>query len=176
METPVIPEEILVEPGDHVKKGSLLAKINTQLTKSVLAQGISTSKDTETAEREAALYEQYGKVYGLTEREIAQVFGSSPSALSSQPENNSFIPSEIVSPMDGIITQVDLASGVLCSSNRAAIVMNSVENGKVTIHIKQNDIDSIQEGTPAYIQGEGLGGRTYQAIGKKNFSVCTKKI
>ena len=54
LETPVIPEEILVEPGDHVKKGSLLAKINTQLTKSVLAQGISTSKDTETAEREAA--------------------------------------------------------------------------------------------------------------------------
>ena len=175
LETPVIPEEILVEPGDHVKKGSLLAKINTQLTKSVLAQGISTSKDTETAEREAALYEQYGKVYGLTEQEIAQVFGSSPSALSSQPENNSFIPSEIVSPMDGIITQVDLASGVLCSSNRAAIVMNSVENGKVTIHIKQNDIDSIQEGTPAYIQGEGLGGRTYQAIVKKIFPSAQKE-
>ena len=175
LETPVIPEEILVEPGDHVKKGSLLAKINTQLTKSVLAQGISTSKDTETAEREAALYEQYGKVYGLTEQEIAQVFGSSPSALSSQPENNSFIPSEIVSPMDGIITQVDLASGVLCSSNRAAIVMNSVENGKVTIHIKQNDIDSIQEGTPAYIQGKGLGGRTYQAIVKKIFPSAQKE-
>ena len=77
--------------------------------------------------------------------------------------------------MDGIITQVDLASGVLCSSNRAAIVMNSVENGKVTIHIKQNDIDSIQEGTPAYIQGEGLGGRTYQAIVKKIFPSAQKE-
>lgn len=78
--------------------------------------------------------------------------------------------------MDGIITQVDLASGVLCSSNRAAIVMNSVEKGKVTIHIKQNDIDSIQEGTPAYIQGEGLGGRTYQAIVKKIFRLHKKNI
>ena len=79
--------------------------------------------------------------------------------------------------MDGIITQVDLASGVLCSSNRAAIVMNSVENGKVTIHIKQNDIDSIQEGTPAHIfKAKDWEEANSSGHRKKNFSVCTKRI
>ena len=117
-----------------------------------------------------------GKVYGLTEQEIAQVFGSSPSALSSQPENNSFIPSEIVSQWMELLHK--LIWLLVCSVPliEPAIVMNSVENGKVTIHIKQNDIDSIQEGTPAYIQGKGLGGRTYQAIVKKFFRLHKKNI
>ena len=56
LETPVIPEEVLVEPGDRVQKGSLLATIDTQLTKSVLAQGVTISSDVESSEKEKAIY------------------------------------------------------------------------------------------------------------------------
>ena len=84
LETPVIPEEVLVEPGDRVQKGSLLATIDTQLTKSVLAQGITISSDVESSEKEKAIYEQYGKAYGLAQQEISQLLGSSSSVLSQQ--------------------------------------------------------------------------------------------
>ena len=164
LETPVIPEEVLVEPGDRVQKGSLLATIDTQLTKSVLAQGITISSDVESSEKEKAIYEQYGKAYGLTQQEISQLLGSSSSVLSQQSGSSSFLPAQIVSPIDGVVTQVHLASGVLCSPNSAAAVISSIENCKVKIHVKQSDIDCIQEGTPAIIQGEGLG--------RKNVSSC----
>lgn len=175
LETPIIPEEVLVEPGDRVQKGSLLATIDTQLTKSVLAQGITISSDVESSEKEKAIYEQYGKAYGLTQQEISQLLGSSSSVLSQQSGSSSFLPAQIVSPIDGVVTQVHLASGVLCSPNSAVAVISSIENCKVTIYVKQSDIDCIQEGTPAIIQGEGLGGRTYQAVVEKIFPAAQKE-
>ena len=152
-----------------------MATIDTQLTKSVLAQGITISSDVESSEKEKAIYEQYGKAYGLTQQEISQLLGSSSSVLSQQSGSSSFLPAQIVSPIDGVVTQVQLASGVLCSPNSAAAVISSIENCKVTIYVKQSDIDCIQEGTPAIIQGEGLGGRTYQAVVEKIFPAAQKE-
>lgn len=172
LETAVIADEVLVEPGDWVQKGSVLARIDTSLTKMVLSQGTSVSERTAESEAQKALYEQYGKTYQLTEEEIAQAFGGR--ALS--PETDAgFIPSQIISPMEGIVTQVSLSSGVLCSPGKAAVVISSVENSVVTISVKQSDVGSIRPGTAAVIQGEGLGEKIYQAQVRKIYPAAQKE-
>ena len=172
LETAVIPSEVLVEPGDSVKKGALLATIDTKTTKSVLSQGISVADDVQASEK--LLYEEYAKAYSLTQQEAAQVFRSYSEGAQRQTDGNAFVPAEIFSPIDGVVTQVRLSSGVLCTSNNAAIVVSSVQNSKITIHIKQSDIDGIHPGTPAIIQGDGLSGKTYQAVVRKIFPAAEK--
>ncbi len=174
LETAVIPSNIFVEPGDYVRKGELLASIDTQLTKTVLAQGVYTSDENQTKKKKKLL-EEYGKAYGLTDEAAAQVFNTRTTSPVQRSEDALFIPSDLFSPMDGIVTQVNLSADTLCSPNKAAIVVNSIESCKVTIQLRQSDVDEIQVGTAALIQGEGLNGRTYQAVVQKIFPTAQKE-
>ena len=175
LETAVIPEDVFVEPGTRVQKGEVLAKIDTRLTKSVLSQGINESNKNQDL-KEKTLLEQYGKVYGLTGEAAAQVFHTEKTASPIQQLDGDFlVPSEIVSPIDGIITQVHLFADALYSPNQAAIVVNSAESCKITIQLRQSDVDDVQVGTKALVQGEGLNGRIYQAEVQKIFPAAQKE-
>ncbi len=175
LETAAIPAEVFVEPGTYVQKGEVLAKIDTKLTKTVLAQGISSLEETQT-EKEKKLLEQYGKAYGLTDEETAQVFHTeSAASFVQRSDSEIFVPSEVVSPMNGIITQVHLFADTLYSPNKAAIVVNSAEGCKIVIQLKQNDVDAVQIGTKALVKGEGLNGKTYRASVQKIFPTAQKE-
>lgn len=175
LETAAIPAEVFVEPGTYVQKGEVLAKIDTKLTKTVLTQGISSAEETQ-AEKEKKLLEQYGKAYGITGEKAAQVFRTELAASPVQRSDSGiFVPSEVISPMDGIITQVHLFAGTLYSPNKAAIVVNSAGGCKIVIQLKQSDVDAVRVGTKALVKGEGLDGKTYQASVQKIFPAAQKE-
>ncbi len=159
LETAVIPEEVLVRPGDTVQKGSVLARIDTGLTQTVLKNGVVIPGETTDAQRQ-----QYVQAYGLTEEEVVAALGGQPQTSVSQGGEAAFIPSEILAPMDGVVTQIQLSEGVFCSPNQAAVVISSVQNNTVLVQVRQSDIDQIAVGTCAQISGEGLQGKSYQAV------------
>lgn len=174
LETAVIPSNIVVEPGDYVQKGSVIAYIDTALTQTVLAQGATVSTDQEQAKQAESLYQQYGKTYGLSQEQIAQVFGSNSTSVTKK-ASTVFIPSAITAPMDGIITEVNITQDVLSSASNPAIVMNAPQSSKVIISVPQSDVDFLSDGTKATISGDGLEGKSYDAVIKKIYPTAKKR-
>lgn len=178
LETPVIASSVSVAVGDRVKKGQVLAEIDSSLTKSVLEQSVPSaalaagipigSQDiSELAGMYSALSSGLGTAGDNPLEALAGIYGEMNA--SEKPEMNSYlyIPETVSAPMDGVITEVSLKSDVLSRTARPLITISDDSSFVAMVTVGESYISDIKVGDPAIITGTGFAGREYSGhIGK----------
>lgn len=155
-ETEVLPSRVLVEVGDTVQKGQVLAVIDTELTYRIISRGIVMGTDTN-------LLAKQEYPYNLGGEEIWSVMGS---AAESTENNSLLIPHEILAPIDGVVTSSSLSEGVLAATASPAFVISENDGYLLKAVVEEKDIGRIQIGNQAVITGTAFDGVCYGTVSR----------
>lgn len=174
LSTPMIVDRVLVKPGDHVEEGDLLAVVDTQLTQSVLSRSVIVDQEN-SQETQASLSEENlekiraaAALYGVSMEEIMPLIGSDQTRRIQEVRDGkterAAIPEQILAPMDGVVTEVALESGVL--SQAAGSVFTIADDGCFDLRagVSENLVGSIRPGDAALIETAANGQKTYQGV------------
>jgi len=157
---PVCPAEVLVEVGDFVEEGQLLAVIDRDRTLEIFSQlledGLSSGIPAELED----LLAQY-------------LSGGELPDLSSLPDISSF-PTCVYAERDGVITAVGLKAGSLSNPKTAAFVISDPDRLQARITVNEREVGRISVGDRALIRGSGLSG-SYEATVTKISAVAKKE-
>ncbi len=172
--------ELLVSPGEHVEKGTVLAKLDTsdmvlQLD-AIRAQMTAASQDITKAESAYAynkdMLEKMNKLYesgGVSKDTLEQVelnYTTVSSSLSQARESYRAAKANydlsaallddavIVASSEGTVMAVPFEEGELVSAGYPVVVMRS-ETKVVQVGISQDDIDVVDMDTRVYLQIDG---------------------
>lgn len=138
--------DVLVEEGDHVVKGQLLASIdNTKETSNL--QNIRNQ--IEEAELNGNL------------RQLDQLRLQEKTALNSLDYTN------IYANFDGVVTALDVQVGDYFDAGSAAITIADISTLKAKVEVDEIDRKYIYEGMPAYLTADCIPGQTI--IGKVSY-------
>lgn len=185
LETPVIASSVSVAVGDRVKKGQVLAEIDSSLTKSVLEQSVPSAAlaagiqiGTQDISELAGLYSALSSGLGVGSENpleaLAQVYGGMGSV--EKPEMNSYlyIPETVSAPMDGVITELSLKSDVLSRTARPLITISDDSSFAAMVTVGESYISDIKVGDRAIITGTGFASREYSGHISKIHPVARK--
>lgn len=163
LEAPVIAQEVPVRVGDRVQKNDVLVSVDTHLTQSVLSHGITVQPQKEQIPNPdltglSSLYDIPSDLLDSYQEELAQTFSLATN------EEAVAIPDRILSPMDGIITDLQIQSGVLTQAGGAIVTIGDDQDYQVLAEVNEADIGDVQVGDRAEITGSGFAGRTYEGV------------
>lgn len=173
LETPVIAKSVRVEVGDRVRRGQLLATIDTDLTQTVLAQG-ATAKNLD-ADVAAMDVGGIAEKYGLSESDVLLAMNQYSTTGAGQ-KTSGFVPNEITAPMDGIVTAVNLQTDVLTKTTKPVLVVSDDRAYSVRVSVSESDVTQITQGDRAIVSGVGFAGQQYYATVTKIYPVARKII
>ncbi|MCI8622323.1 MAG: efflux RND transporter periplasmic adaptor subunit [Provencibacterium sp.] len=169
LSTPVIAQNILVSPGDEVKEGEPLALIDTELTRSVLSHSVVLQRPA--SEETGALLElqkleQAAALYGVSMEELLPLLETDTalSESSGSRETVVAIPTEILAPMDGVVTDVAIESGVLTQASGAVFTVADRARFGVRMAVGESQIASIALGDTAEITGLAFDGAYHGVV------------
>ena len=182
LDTPVIAQAVNVSVGDYVRQDQVLAVIDADTTKSVLEQSIPASSlvsgmaagaiSQETADL-AGLYSAlqssaFGT--GLDLGSLQEVYGGVPV------EQNPYlyVPETITAPMDGVVTEVGIKSGVLSRTAKPVVTISDTGSFAAMVTVGESYISDVKVGDPAVITGTGFPGREYTGHVRKIAPVARK--
>lgn len=149
---PLITENVLVQVGDTVKANQVIATIDTKKTKEAL---MSVSTMSEFIPKEV--------VQTLADFEFDKV--------------TSFIPNQIKSDFDGVVTSVSIASGKLSLPNETLVsVSKQDKNLRAKIDIPENQIEHIKLGQQVTITARFDEDKKYSGQISKIFPVAYETL
>lgn len=128
---PLVPQKIFVSEGDYVKKGDVLFSVD----RSAVSDQISGMKL------------------------AAAMTGSTHSDY--MDFNLSAIPQKITSPVDGVISNINISENQLIPPDKTAITISSGNGLQVRAMLSENIISSVKLGQRAEITGNGFRDKTY---------------
>lgn len=172
LETPVIASSVNVSVGDYVKKGQLLATINTTLTKSIVQQSIPSqelmnlfSEDLNQAADLTTLYSAlqsstFGGNIGSLEDLVTSAYGSTAEPVT--PNSYIYIPETITAPMDGVVTSVEVKNDVLSRTAKPLITIADTDSYVAMVTVGESYSSDIQIGDRATITGTGFSDKSYR--------------
>lgn len=173
VKTPVIADEVLVQPGDIVQKGDVLAEIDTSLTQQVLAESVivekknSNKQTTELTNQELERILKAAALYGVSSDMLSPLMESAGDSLQSvQPASDTLleaIPSKILSPMDGVVLETNLDSGMLTKTSEALFTVADGNRFRVKSQVNESQIQTISLGDCVSIDGVALN-RVYSGF------------
>lgn len=173
LSAPAIASAVLVKPGDRVEQGETLALIDTGMTRTVLSNSVTVQKqaqDSALPKLEAGDWEAAASLYGVSMTELLPLMekeddlSSLTGVLPPAPVEEITVPSEILAPMSGIITDVSMDSGVLTQPSGAVFTVADKDHWAMTAQISESQIAGIQVGDMAIITLLALKDRTYQGV------------
>ena len=169
LETGVIPSRVVAEVGDQVEKGQVLVVIDTELTRSVISQGVTVQTAPEAG---LGVLEELGEDYGLSGEKIQAVLGASPGYTG---EKSAFIPREIFAPISGTVTAVSLSEGVLASGAAPAFVVTENDGYLMKAAVEEEKIGLVAVGDPAVVTGSAFDG-SYRGVVTKIYPSARKSL
>lgn len=174
LSVPVIADSVLVSPGDSVKKGEPLAIVDTELTRSVLSGSVNVTREPQPenplAGLSAAEIEAAAAMYGISSEKAMAMVGASGGmpgimgAAAAPPVESVSVPGQILSPMDGIVTDVSLQSGVLTQTSGAVFTVADGGRWAVSVGVSEDRIAGVREGDGAVITFSAIPGREYAGV------------
>lgn len=154
-DTPVYPQFIFSKVGDKVKSGDIIAQIDTKTTlntltnSSALETNINRIYELVSKLPNPEILYVVGKAYGISEKQIDEFF-TSAKYTKTEPKI-SFVQPTITSPINGIITQMNIEQSVMSKSDKPAVVICDDEKLIAKLNLKQSDAEKIQVGMYAEI-------------------------
>lgn len=151
---PVVAQNVLVEVGDSVKANQVVATVDVKRTKQALMSASSMSQliPKEVVDTLANIDFEYDRV-------------------------KSFIPNEIKSDFDGVVTSVSISGGKLCYPNETLItVSRQNENIRGKIDIPEDEIDNVKVGQQVTITPKANKDKRYFGTITKIFPTAYETI
>lgn len=133
-EFPLIVSSILVKPGDTIKQGQAVIKINREQTAQKMMENST-----------------YAAVAGLTTGVYATSYDDAMKKL----------PTEVVSNIAGVVESVNVTSGQLIDKGTSIVSMIGAGDLAVLAQVPENKAMSVAVGQTVEITGSGFDGKKY---------------
>lgn len=152
-ELPVVPSQVLVDIGDTVTTGQLLARVDTAATQAALFSMLDAAN---------LIPEEYMAVIGNI----------------SLPENliTDHLPTEILAPSSGVVTSVGLIEGVLSLPTAAICTISSLDRLRLRMTVSETDADLVKEGDTVVFRASATGSQKYEGTVERVFPTATKTV
>ena len=142
-------EEVLVQEGQRVSKGQLLATLNTATAENAYQGSLATLRQAQDA------YDRLVKVYEngslpdikLVEVETGLQQAKSMAAISKKNLDDC----KLYAPRDGVIATRNIEPGIAANPAVAAFKLVSIDKVYAKISVPENEIGTIKEGQPANV-------------------------
>lgn len=155
-ELPIVPNQIFYEVGDAVQIGDIIATIDTVATQSAIF---------DTVQAVNAIPQEYQDYL-----DVASHLPINESMI----EN--YLPTEIISPAEGIITSIELTEGAMCMPQTTIVTITKADKLKVRMTVNENDADKLTEGSTVVFKANATGDRKYTGFIEKIFPNATKTL
>lgn len=173
LSAPVIASQVLVSPGERVKEGETLAMIDEELTQTVLSQSILVEKEgvsepAQISDESLELLSQAASLYGAKAQELVPLLQKAQESairdVEAPGERTLAVPTQILSPMDGVVMSVEMKSGVLTQPDGAVFTLAQDGQFSMCASVAESLIQGIEVGDSAVITGEGMGEKSYPGV------------
>ncbi len=170
----IIPSQVYVKPGDWVEKGALMATVDTEATaafKNVTATEIPTTPNiTDSIPEE---YAALAQAFGMTEQlnELLEI--QSPDV--GQSETMEEVGEEIIAPVGGIITEVEMVQGRLSQGGSCVATISQTGCDTALVSINEYDLSQIEVGDSVTLTGVGLGDNIYSGYISRIYPTAEKR-
>jgi membrane fusion protein (multidrug efflux system) len=153
--------EILVEEGDRVRAGQVLARLDPDRARLEVQRAEATV---------ARLENEYRRNQTLFERKLVsrELFERSRFDYETQRaalelERLRLRKTDISAPFDGVVTERLVKEGQLLETHRAAFVVADFSRLKAVLHVPERLSPRLREGQPARLSFDALGGLSVDA-------------
>jgi RND family efflux transporter MFP subunit len=153
-------ERVLVEEGDFVKKGQILAELNKDEAKAQLLQQQVQVKQNELAQWRAKEGVDSGVTAPIELDNAQSTLEQSRASLKLQEIQVRNL--TIRAPINGVITSRDIQEGQLVSSGVAFQIMNP-ETLRLEIDVEERNVARMRVGQKAEVTLDALGGEVFEA-------------
>jgi len=145
-----ITTKVLVEEGDTVKAGQLLAVLaNPNLEGAAARAGLELDRARQEAERVSRLYEQ-GVVSASDQASSQATLRTAEASYQEATRARGF--TRIEAPFDGVVSLRDLRVGEVAGGRRAFQVVD-LSKLRVVVQLPEKDLNRAHEGQPAVLEG-----------------------
>ncbi len=179
LQTPVVPSELYVSPGDFVLEGQLLASIDTHKSKEAVSSVWAATPTAESSLPTSVDSELEGlaRLLGIDASLVASIAGQMSAP---QPQQTPSAPitepvAEIYAPITGVVTEVNISPENLASTSRPAVVIGDSQSYIARVSVKESELSQIRVGQTAQVWGSGLGSKKYLAV-VKQISPTAKRV
>ncbi len=153
---------VLVSPGDFVKKGQLLAEINSETYKNVYEVSFSAEKQAEDAYNRLLPMFKNGNLPEIKLVEVETGLQQAKSATAISKKNVEDC--KLYSPIDGIVGKRSMESGMSAIPNLTSINIVKIEKVFATVPVSENEISSINKGQKANITIAALSNSEFTGV------------
>nr|NQU92141.1 efflux RND transporter periplasmic adaptor subunit [Bacteroidota bacterium] len=141
---PYVVKRILVNEGDQVKKGQLLAELdNESITQTIKEIKNGLELTTTLFERQKNLWE---KKIGTEVQYLQAKSSMEDLQIKLKNAENELEKTKIYSPIDGIVDLVDIKEGEAAAPNTGAIRVSNLSSQKVKAKVAENFITDVKKG------------------------------
>ncbi|MEG2295233.1 MAG: efflux RND transporter periplasmic adaptor subunit [Oscillospiraceae bacterium] len=177
VQTPIITTDIGFSVGDYILKGDVIASVDSQTTLAVVSNqsGSNISESDEEAILSAA------SLYGISAenvRKLRELGGLDKYIESSinEKQNDIYIPEKIISPVEGIISEINIKNNVLSSNTKPVITIGNPNSLKVIASVNESLIQQVKVGDKVVITGNGFKGKSYEGVVIKKHPKARKNL
>lgn len=174
VQTPIITTDIAFSVGDYITQGDVIAAVDSQTTLAVVSnQSIPQYSEDDLL--------SVASLYGINAQSIKEFkqTGSLDQYIMSNSnmiEKDIYIPETIVSPVSGIISEINIKNNVLSSNTKPVITIGNPNNLKVIASVNEALIQQVKIGDKVVITGNGFKDRTYHGIVRKKHPKARKNL
>lgn len=178
LDTTVVPDQVYVEVGDYVTEGQVIADVDVNKSKAVIAQNPFNSlgeTEIEIPDELSETLSVFGALSGLSEEELIQAFSAAQGgSKNAQITQTLEIPAQLTAPMSGVIGDLTLQTGMPTQAGTAAVTI--VDNSKLALRaeVGESQIQEVSHGDRCYITGSGFSGKHYTGTVTRIFPTAKK--
>lgn len=154
-DTPVYPVKINCTLGQKVKKGDVLAEIDSEKTINILASSSPIEKSFGRIQEiidilpDKEIIYKVGNAYGINRKQIDDILNIIKYQKSEK--EVLYVPDKIAAPFDGTITAVNITENVLSTQNKPAFIISSCDNIRIIADVPQKYAKEVYCGMKADI-------------------------
>lgn len=150
---PVIPEQVLVEIGDHVEVGDLLATVNVEDTCAAAINILNLGNSNIPAEVVSALSGYDTEVSKLVD----------------------MIPDKIIANASGTVTELTMVKGAIAMPTSSLAVISESDQLQAKLAVNEASVSKVKTGQKVTISGTGFKNRSYTGVVKKVYPTARKQ-
>lgn len=150
---PLMIEAVLVQEGESVTRGSVLATLDTQTTDGLASANMQSA--------DAAQLEQYmaaARQYGMEDELQTYLQSQKTATTATQPAQPN-----LVAPRSGRVLSLGVQPGCLADCGQLLYTIGG-SSCQAVLQVEEADIAQVTVGSPVTLSGPGLGEQQYRAV------------
>ena len=186
LDTPVMAQTVNVSVGDRVVRDDVLAVIDTETTRSIMQQsvpasillsGITEALPADTSDllgmysalKASGLDAELGPLDDLAQADAAR------NSAANEANTYIYVPDVITAPIDGIVTDIEIKSGMLSRTAKPVITISDTGSFVAMVTVGESYVSDIKVGDEAIIEGTGFPDKTYHGHVSRIYPVARKQ-